>query len=63
MHDARVQVADVAGKEYAIETALDKMQREWESTELQVLEYRETGTHIIKVPIIERWICEQRCRW
>lgn len=30
------KVADVAGKEYAIETALDKMQNEWKTIELQV---------------------------
>jgi hypothetical protein len=31
-----LQVSDVAGKEHAIELALDKMQREWEGTEMQV---------------------------
>jgi dynein heavy chain len=30
------KVADVAGKEFAIEMALDKMQNEWKSIELQV---------------------------
>lgn len=29
--------------------ALDKLQHEWEGAELMVLEYRETGTYIIKV--------------
>ena len=29
--------------------ALDKMGREWEVASLQVLEYRETGTYVIKV--------------
>ena len=43
------KVSDVAGKEYSIETALNKMQREWESQMLQVLDYRETGTFVIKV--------------
>jgi hypothetical protein len=42
-------VADVAGKEFSIEVALDKMQREWEGAELQVLDYRETKTFIVKV--------------
>ncbi len=42
-------MADIAGKEYSIETALDKMQKEWEATEMLVLDYRETGTYIIKV--------------
>ncbi|GLC56009.1 hypothetical protein PLESTB_001054700 [Pleodorina starrii] len=43
------KVADVAGKEYGIEQALDKMQREWESAEMQVLDYRETKTYVVKV--------------
>ncbi|GLI62391.1 hypothetical protein VaNZ11_005010 [Volvox africanus] len=43
------KVADVAGKEYGIEQALDKMQREWESAEMQVLDYRETKTFVVKV--------------
>lgn len=30
------KVTDVAGKEFAIEMALDKMQNEWKSIELQV---------------------------
>lgn len=38
-----------AGKEYSIEQALDKMQREWEKAEMIVLDYRETGTYVIKV--------------
>ncbi len=42
-------MADIAGKEYSIEVALDKMFRDWESTEMSVLDYRETGTYIIKV--------------
>lgn len=29
--------------------ALDKLQHEWEGAELGVLEYRDTGTYIIKV--------------
>ena len=43
------KISDVAGKEYGIETALDKMQGEWEGTELVVMEYRETGTYVIKL--------------
>lgn len=39
----------MAGKEYSIETSLAKMQRDWEHVQLQVLEYRETGTFVIKV--------------
>ncbi|KAF6265909.1 dynein heavy chain 2 [Scenedesmus sp. NREL 46B-D3] len=43
------RTADVASKEYSIEQALDKLQHEWEGAELGVLEYRDTGTHIIKL--------------
>ncbi|KAG2439747.1 hypothetical protein HYH02_010624 [Chlamydomonas schloesseri] len=46
---AIAKVADVAGKEYSIEQALDKMQHEWESAEMAVLDYRETKTYVIKV--------------
>eukprot|EP00798_Chlamydomonas_sp_ICE-L_P022533 gene22533-29660_t len=47
--DVIVKVCDAAGKEHSIEKALDKMSKEWESTEMQVLDYRETKTFIIKV--------------
>ncbi|XP_066555780.1 dynein axonemal heavy chain 1 [Amia ocellicauda] len=43
-------VAEVAGKEYAIEQALDKMQLEWESVLFEVLPYKDTGTYILKNP-------------
>ncbi|KAG1679690.1 hypothetical protein FOA52_006209 [Chlamydomonas sp. UWO 241] len=43
------RVSDVAGKEFSIEQALDKMQGEWAAAEMGVLEYRETGTYVIKV--------------
>ncbi|WIA11828.1 hypothetical protein OEZ85_011917 [Tetradesmus obliquus] len=43
------KTADVASKEYSIEQALDKLQHEWESAELGVLEYRDTSTYIIKL--------------
>jgi hypothetical protein len=46
-----VRVSDVAGKEFAIEQALNKMQGEWGEVELGVMEYRETGTFVIKVPL------------
>ena len=52
LHDhmeAIVKVCDVAGKEYGIETAMDKMYGEWDGADLQVMEYRETGTYVIKV--------------
>lgn len=44
------KVADVAGKEFGIEQALDKMEAEWAGLALAVVPYRETGTHVIKVP-------------
>ena len=44
-----VKVSDVAGKEYSIETTLNKMQKEWEGQQLIVMDYRETGTYVIKV--------------
>ncbi|KAI4880923.1 hypothetical protein NFI96_025448, partial [Prochilodus magdalenae] len=44
------RVAEVAGKEYAIEQALDKMQHEWSSVMFEVLPYKETGTYILKSP-------------
>lgn len=42
-------IADVASKEFSIEQALDKMEREWEGILLSVQPYRESGTFIIKV--------------
>lgn len=39
----------MAGKEWSIEVALDKMAAEWASAELAVLDYRDTGTFVIKV--------------
>ena len=46
------KVSEIAGKEFAIEQALDKMQSEWGEVELIVLEYRETGTFVIKVRVM-----------
>ncbi|KAJ7998998.1 hypothetical protein DPEC_G00210820 [Dallia pectoralis] len=44
------QVAEVAGKEFAIEQDLDKMEREWSTVAFEVLPYKETGTYILKSP-------------
>ncbi|XP_036594745.1 dynein heavy chain 1, axonemal [Trichosurus vulpecula] len=44
------KVAEVAGKEYAIEQALDKMEKEWVSVLFNVLPYKETETFILKSP-------------
>jgi dynein heavy chain len=42
------KVAEIAGKEYTIEQALDKMEGEWKSVKFDVLPYKQTGTFIIK---------------
>ncbi|XP_070190635.1 dynein axonemal heavy chain 1-like isoform X2 [Littorina saxatilis] len=42
------KVAEVAGKEYAIEQALDKMEKEWDPVMFDILPYKETGTYIVK---------------
>uniref|UniRef100_G3TQL9 Dynein axonemal heavy chain 1 n=1 Tax=Loxodonta africana TaxID=9785 RepID=G3TQL9_LOXAF len=44
------KVAEVAGKEYAIEQALDKMEKEWATILFNVLPYKETETYILKSP-------------
>jgi dynein heavy chain len=46
--DTITKVCDVAGKEYAIEAALDKMDSEWEDLSLDILSYKDSGTHIMK---------------
>ncbi|CAH3196981.1 unnamed protein product, partial [Porites evermanni] len=43
------KVAEIAGKEYSIEQALDKMESEWKPVMLEVMPYKETGTFIMKV--------------
>ncbi|VEL09889.1 unnamed protein product [Protopolystoma xenopodis] len=43
------KVGEIAGKEYAIENALNKMATEWEPVKFDVLAYKQTGTCIIKV--------------
>ena len=45
--DDIVKICDVAGKEFAIEQALDKMEGDWQGTVLSVKEYRDTGTYVI----------------
>ena len=42
------KIAEVAGKEFAIEQALVKMEGEWAPIAFEVLPYKETGTYIIK---------------
>ncbi|XP_069004796.1 dynein axonemal heavy chain 1 [Embiotoca jacksoni] len=43
-------VAELAGKEYAIEQALEKMEQEWSAVDFDLLPYKETGTYILKSP-------------
>ena len=42
------KVGEKASKEYQIETALDKMQAEWEGVEFDCMSYRDTGTWILR---------------
>lgn len=42
------KVAEKAGKEFGIETALDKMSKAWETVQLIIESYRDTGTCILK---------------
>jgi len=42
------KAGDAAGKEYAIEASLDKMNKEWETMFLVTAEYRDTGTSVLK---------------
>ncbi|RKO93938.1 dynein heavy chain, N-terminal region 2-domain-containing protein, partial [Blyttiomyces helicus] len=46
--DSITRVCDVAGKEYAIEAALDKMDTEWRNIALEIIPYKDTGTFIMK---------------
>ncbi|NWZ55127.1 DYH1 protein, partial [Haliaeetus albicilla] len=42
------KVAEIAGKEYAIENALNKMESEWNSVVFTVMLYKDTDTFILK---------------
>lgn len=48
--DDIAQVAEVAGKEYSIEQALEKMEKEWSTVVIDVLPYKNTGTYILTSP-------------
>ncbi|TRY59872.1 hypothetical protein DNTS_035283 [Danionella cerebrum] len=66
------QVGQEAGKEYAIEQALNKMEEEWSTVMFEVIPYKETGTYILKSPeeasqllddhieVLEEWLTCQR---
>ncbi|XP_076467002.1 dynein axonemal heavy chain 1-like [Babylonia areolata] len=42
-------IGEVAGKEYAIEQALDNMEKQWEGVNFEVTAYKNTGTFIMKI--------------
>ena len=42
------KIGESAAKEFQIEQALDKMEREWEGRNLEIHPYRETGTGVLK---------------
>ncbi|KAH0630033.1 hypothetical protein JD844_012597 [Phrynosoma platyrhinos] len=44
------KIAEIAGKEYSIEHALDKMENEWESILFNIVPYKATDTFILKSP-------------
>ncbi|XP_066453022.1 dynein axonemal heavy chain 1 isoform X2 [Eleutherodactylus coqui] len=44
------KAAEIAGKEFSIEQALDKMEMEWSTVFFTVMPYKETGTFILKSP-------------
>lgn len=44
------KIADTAGKEYIIESTLDKMEKEWADKVFTIVPYKDTGTYILKNP-------------
>ncbi|KAJ1566068.1 Dynein heavy chain 1, axonemal [Nowakowskiella sp. JEL0078] len=46
--DVITKVCDVAGKEYAIEAALDKMDAEWKNITMEIIVYKDSGTYIMR---------------
>ncbi len=44
--DTITKVCDTAGKEFAIENTLDRMEKEWQDKKFVVTDYRESGTCI-----------------
>lgn len=43
------RVADVASKEFSIEQALDKLAAEWEGAQLTVVDFRDSGTAVLRL--------------
>ena len=48
----RGQVGEFAGKEFGLETALDKMEAEWRGMDLTVKPYKDTGTCVMVVVML-----------
>lgn len=46
--EAIQKISECAAKEYQIEQALNKMLREWDSMYLNIINYKDTGTGILK---------------
>ncbi|KAH9093104.1 hypothetical protein Ae201684P_008767 [Aphanomyces euteiches] len=46
--DTITKICETAGKEYQIEKALNAMEEQWKHISLTVVEYRETGTFVLK---------------
>jgi dynein heavy chain len=46
--DSIVKICDNASKEYGIETALDKMEAAWSDVNLDLSEYKATGTFVLR---------------
>lgn len=46
--DLIFKIGESAAKEYQIEQALDKMEREWHGMDLQISNYKDTGTGVLK---------------
>eukprot|EP00002_Diphylleia_rotans_P006932 TRINITY_DN1638_c0_g1_i1.p1 TRINITY_DN1638_c0_g1~~TRINITY_DN1638_c0_g1_i1.p1 ORF type:complete len:4126 (-),score=976.49 TRINITY_DN1638_c0_g1_i1:597-12974(-) len=46
--EAITKAAEYASKEYSIEFALDKMMKEWEPINFDVVDYRDSGTSILR---------------
>lgn len=42
-------VSDIAQKEYTIESTLNKMMQEWQDIKMDVIDYKNTGTYIMKI--------------
>ncbi|EQC40888.1 hypothetical protein SDRG_01953 [Saprolegnia diclina VS20] len=46
--EAITKICETAGKEYQIEKALNAMEEQWKQVSLSIVDYRETGTFVLK---------------